>query len=79
MKAGLTIHVQKIELIGGQSDIIPRRLFTKDGVMVDVHKYYHADTNEPILMDQRGNQFTVAEGGWIAPSQNQKYNDGENK
>lgn len=79
MKAGLTIHVQKIELIGGQSDIIPRRLFTKDGVMVDVHKYYHADTNEQILMDQRGNQFSVAEGGWIAPSQTQMYNDGENK
>ena len=79
LKAGLTIHVQKVELIGGQSDIIPRRLFTKDGVMVDVHKYYHADTKEPILMDQRGNQFTVAEGGWIAPSQNQMYNDGESK
>lgn len=79
MKAGLTIHVQKVELIGGQGDAIPRRLFTQDGVMVDVNKYYHADTNEAILIDQRGNQFTVAEGGWIAPAQTKQPTDGENK
>lgn len=66
MKAGLKIHVQKIELIGGASDIIPRRLYTKDGEMVDVNKYYHANTKETVLLDQRGNQYTVAEGGWVA-------------
>ena len=77
MKAGLTIHVMKLELIGGQGDSVPRRLFTKDGVMVEVNKYYHAQTNESVLMDQRGNQFTVAEGGWIAPAQTQQPADGE--
>lgn len=55
MKAGLTIHVQKLELLGGSGDAIPRRLYTSDGVMVDVNKYYHADTQEPVLYDQRGN------------------------
>lgn len=65
MKAGMTVHVQKLELIGGQGDAIPRRLFTKDGVMVDVNKYYHADTTETSLFDQRGNQYPVVEGGWI--------------
>ena len=77
MKAGITIHVMKLELIGGQGDSVPRRLFTKDGVMVEVNKYYHAQTNESVLMDQRGNQFTVAEGGWIAPAQTQQPADGE--
>ena len=77
MKAGITIHVMKLELIGGQGDSVPRRLFTKDGEMVDVNKYYHAQTNEPVLYDQRGNQFTVADGGWIAPAQAQQPADGE--
>ena len=79
MKAGLTIHVQKLELIGGQADAVPRRLFTPDGVMVAVNKYYHARTNEPVLYDQRGNQFIVADGGWIDPAQAQQPADGEGK
>lgn len=69
MKAGLTIHVQKLELIGGTGDTIPRRLYTKDGVMVDVNKYYHCQTNESELLDQRGNRFSVLEGGWVTPAQ----------
>lgn len=72
MKAGMTIHVQKLELIGGAGDSVPRRLYTRDGVMVEVNKYYHAQTSESVLIDQRGNQFTVAEGGWIAPAQTQE-------
>lgn len=71
MKAGLTIHVQKLELLGGSGDAIPRRLYTSDGVMVDVNKYYHADTQEPVLYDQRGNGYQVAEGGWIIAQQQQ--------
>lgn len=71
MKAGLTIHVQKLELLGGSGDTIPRRLYTSDGVMVDVNKYYHADTQEAVLYDQRGNGYQVAEGGWILPPQQQ--------
>ena len=79
MKAGITIHVMKLELIGGQSDTVPHRLFTHDGVMVDVNKYYHAQTTESVLYDQRGNQFTVADGGWIAPAQTQAPADGDGK
>lgn len=65
MKAGLTIHVQKLELLGGSSDAIPRRLYTSDGVMVDVNKYYHVETQEAMLFDQRGNRYDVTEGGWV--------------
>ena len=69
MKAGLTIHVQKLELIGGAGDTVPRRLFTKDGVMVDVQKYYAVQTKKKMLYDQRGNQFIVVDGGWVTPAQ----------
>ena len=77
MKAGMTVHVQKLELIGGQGDSVPRRLFTKDGVMVDVNKYYHVETQDPFLVDQRGNQYTIVEGGWVdfnAINQNSQTN-----
>ena len=79
MKAGMTVHVQKLELIGGQGDAIPRRLFTKDGVMVDVNKYYQAETTETVLYDQKGTQYPVVEGGWVGSPftiQNQQ-NDGK--
>lgn len=78
MKAGLTIHVQKLELLGGSGDAIPRRLYTSDGVMVDVNKYYHAETQEAMLYDQRGNGYQVAEGGWILPptQQNNEQTEG---
>lgn len=79
MKAGMTIHVQKLELIGGAGDTIPRRLFTKDGVMVDVQKFYAAQTEEKMLYDQRGNQFTVADGGWLAPVQTNQNSQGDGK
>lgn len=72
MKAGMTIHVKNLELIGGASDPVPRRLFTKDGVMLDVQKFYAAQTDEKELWDARGNRFTVENGGWVLPAQNQQ-------
>lgn len=79
MKAGVKIHVQKIELIGGAADIIPRRLYTKDGVMVDVNKYFHAETKEPVLYDQRGNQYEVINDGWVKfpTAQNNEQSNGQ--
>lgn len=76
MKAGMKIQVQKLELIGGQVDSVPRRLYTKDGVMVQVNKYYHGETTETVLMDERGNQYQVADGGWIAPLQTNSDQNG---
>lgn len=79
MKAGLKIHVQRVELIGAAGDNCPRRLYTKDGVMVDVLKYFHADTQEKTLYDQRGNAYTIAEGGWVVPPSTQNDGQGESK
>lgn len=79
MKAGLKIHVQRVELIGAAGDNCPRRLYTKDGVMVDVLKYFHAETKETTLYDQRGNAYTIAEGGWVVPPTTQNDDQGESK
>lgn len=79
MKAGLKIHVQRVELIGAAGDNCPRRLYTKDGAMVDVLKYFHAETQETTLYDQRGNAYTIAEGGWVCPPNTQSDDQGESK
>ena len=79
MKAGLKIHVQRVELIGAAGDNCPRRLYTKDGVMVDVLKYFHAETKETTLYDQRGNAYSIAEGGWVVPPTTQNDDQGESK
>lgn len=79
MKAGLKIHVQRVELIGAAGDNCPRRLYTKDGVKVDVLKYFHAETKETTLYDQRGNAYTIAEGGWVCPPNTQNDEKGESK
>lgn len=67
MKAGLTIHVQRIELLGGNTDAVPRRLYTQDGVQVDVTKYYGVQGQKQgtILLDTKGRMFEVAKGGWV--------------
>lgn len=67
MKAGVTIHVQRLELLGGQSDVVPRRLYDKDGVQVDVAKFYFVPVKACTLMDPRGRLFNVDKKGWVSP------------
>ena len=65
MKAGLTIHVSKIELLGGSSDPIPRRLYDNEGIMHDVTKFYAVqNVQDGTLRDQRGREYCV-ENGWV--------------
>ena len=70
MKAGVTIHVLRIELLGGQSDPIPRRLYDKDGVQVDVTKFFRVNAADCVLMDMRANEFAVDALGWVTPKKN---------
>lgn len=68
MKAGVTINVQRIELIGGKRDAVPTQLFDTDGVMHTVTKFFHTDyagqmfskSNEPFIADANG---------WVIPQQ----------
>ena len=65
MKAGLTIKVRNIELLGSSTDAVPSRLYDKDGVQYDVKKYYNAKVADMQLMSQRGQQFKTDADGWV--------------
>lgn len=63
-KAGLTIRVQRIELLGGRSDVVPSRLYDADGMQHDVKKYYLVDTRSCNMRDSRGNEYAIDANGW---------------
>lgn len=67
MKAGITISVRHIELLGGRSDVVPSRLYDEQGIQYDVVKYYHTDLAGGVLMSMRGAQFAVDDNGWVMP------------
>lgn len=77
MKAGITIRVARVELLGGQSDVVPKRLIDKDGLMYDVAKYYNVNAKNQIMTDTRGHQFKVDKQGWVTPIQSEQ--DGKTK
>lgn len=66
MKAGVTLNVVQVELLGGSSDAVPRRLYTLDGRMIDTQKYFWCQEQNAQLTDQRGRRFITNEAGWIA-------------
>lgn len=65
--AGMTISVVTVELLGGGSDAVPRRLYDSAGVMHDVRKYYYTDTPGEVLTNGRGREFAVDDNGWVFP------------
>lgn len=78
MVAGCRCFVDRIELVGGTSDPVPRHLVTPDGEIVDVRKYYQVDpaiakkagaTKDKVatLYTERGTSFDVTKDGWVSP------------
>lgn len=67
--AGMTISVVTIELLGGNSDAVPARLYDTSGNMVDVVKYYHCELSGAQLTNGRGKSFISDDNGWILPLQ----------
>ena len=67
MKAGITIHVDSVQLLGGASDEVPRRLFDENGVEHYVKKWYLTDVEDTQLMSQRGDRYNVDANGWVSP------------
>lgn len=75
-KAGLTINVRSIELLGGKSDDIPSMLFSAiDGGEVKVTKHFYAqslvrteDKEEFIpLLSKSQERFVCDRNGWVTP------------
>lgn len=78
MKAGASINVQEIELVGGTSDEIPRQLAMSSGQMLDVKKAYFVDVqNIPQeqrpkeLFDRHGIAYDCNEYGFITAVHNE--------
>lgn len=74
MKAGITIHVRNLELLGTKTDDIPSKLFTEDGkIEVMVYKHYNVPqlTRDKKgaefvnLVSQGGEKFIVDRNGWV--------------
>lgn len=77
MKAGMTLKVSRIELIGGRVDPVPRELITDGGAIVQVTKYYHVDGVKKAtqMLDRHGNVFDIDKNGWVTgghPSEEQQ-------
>ena len=67
MKAGVTIRVQRVELLGGAADPVPRKVYDQDGVEHVVAKFYLTDMKGGTAYDTRGRAFDVDKKGWITP------------
>lgn len=67
MKAGVTINVNSVELIGGRGDDVPSRLYDEQGVQHDIKKYYWCDVKGTFLMTPQGKRFAVDDSGWVFP------------
>lgn len=74
MKAGLTINVRNIELLGGKSDDVPSVLYSEDFMTEHkVGKYYYSPTaahpQSPgtalTLVSRSGERYTADAEGWI--------------
>lgn len=86
MKAGLTVSALEIELCGVAGDSVPRMLIIpQTGETVQVAKYYKADVDTSkweakdtgLLVDQRGNEFTLLKDGWVSPAPKENPNPNE--
>lgn len=67
LKAGITIHVMKLELIGGQSDSVPSRVYDGDGAEHLVVKFFLTDMKDQTVYDRSGHAYSVDKKGWITP------------
>lgn len=70
MKAGVTIKVRSIELLGGKSDPVPTQLADDNGQLHQVNKFFHTDVGNCFLYSARGGKFQVLEDGWVVPFEN---------
>lgn len=79
MKAGLTIHVQSVQLIGGKTEDVPREVINPDtGDLFGVNKLYRVVDYNTIqligetkkMVDERGREYVMYKGGFIEPISN---------
>lgn len=75
MVAGVNLYVMQVELVGGSSDEVPRKLIDpKDATIHNVYKAYYIRREELAtmskqLVDKAGQLYDVNEYGFIIPVQ----------
>lgn len=67
MKAGLQISAQRVELLGGTTEAVPRQLVDSQGKIYPVQKWYHVNAKDCTLMSTNGQQFSIDSNGWCYP------------
>lgn len=76
MKAGVTVSVREIELVGGSSDDVPRQVIDPNtGALLEVSKHYWINRDNKdmkkdetmMLVDQRGNHYLMSKDGFVKP------------
>lgn len=78
MVAGQNCAVDRIELIGGAPDIVPSRLYTKDGAELPVYRFFGISQEAAAqltegaesaqLVSRSGEAFSVDKNGWVLPT-----------
>lgn len=78
MKAGCTVSVREIELVGGSSDEVPRQVIDpKTGMLFETQKYYWINRdnkdlkNDEVmtLVDSRGGEYVMNKQGFVSVPQ----------
>ncbi len=86
IKAGATIHVRQIELIGGTTDEVPRQLIDPNtAAILPVSKYYWVDASSynlkdgdcVNLVDEKGRQYSLNDRGFVSPIVVEQVTDSE--
>lgn len=88
MKAGINLSVDRIELVGGKVDDVPREVLTPEEVVIQTSRAYFIDPQDyaayypkkgkvTILHDVRGGQYQLDENGfvWPIPASNETGNE----
>lgn len=78
MKAGCTVSVREIELVGGSSDEVPRQVIDpKTGMLFETQKYYWINRDNKdlkkdevmTLVDSRGGEYVMNKRGFVSAPQ----------
>ena len=74
MKAGVTISVKQVELLGGKSDDVPSVLYSEDGATeYRVGKFFYApaaaakeiNAEKRTIVSKSGERYVVDADGWV--------------
>lgn len=78
MKAGATISVKQIELLGGRQDDVPSVLYSEDGqTEYRVGKFFYApsaaqkegEQEKKVLVSKSGERYVADKDGWVLREQ----------